>query len=80
MFKRSKNLNDNERLLRMALGFILLFASLWLLTDLARVVVIVLATYAIVTGVVAYCPAAEAFSSSSPRRVASRSHHHRRHH
>jgi len=69
MFKKSKNLNDNERLLRMALGFVLLFVSFWALSDLARTVAIVLAVYAIVTGVVAYCPVTEVASGSSSRRV-----------
>lgn len=78
MFKKSKNLTDQARVTRMVLGLGLLVLGLYGLSDLFRSVAIVLATYFLVTGIVAYCPATEIFSGSSSRRsTAARSH--RRH-
>ncbi len=68
MFKSSQNLRDTQRKVRMSLGIILLVLVLFELTGLIRAVVIILATYWMVTGIVAYCPISEMLETKKHRR------------
>ncbi len=78
MFRGTKNLQNNARKVRMSVGIILLVFGLFALTDLLRAVVIIIATYGMITGMVGYCPASEMLTSSS--RVKHSITHHKKHH
>ena len=85
MFNKACNLSENERIIRLAFGLSLLLLALYTLDGGVRVLVIVLSTVGIVTGIFKYDPFYDLLNlkSSSARTHSStkskRSKKHRRH-
>ncbi len=79
MFDKACNLSDNERIVRMSLGLILLLVGMFWATETLKVVILVLAAAGIVTGIAKYDPlydllnVSKSRSSRPVRRVKSRS-------
>jgi hypothetical protein len=74
MFNKACNLSDNERIVRMAFGLSLLLLALYTLDGGIRVLVIVLSTVGIVTGIVRYDPFYDLFNVSTYKKSRTVSH------
>lgn len=68
MFDNACNLSDNERIVRMSVGLVLLVVGLFWLTDTLKVIVLVLAAAGMVTGIAKYDPLYELLNVSNSRR------------
>ncbi len=69
MFEKACNLSENERIVRMSLGLILLLIGMFWATETLKVVILVLAAAGIVTGIAKYDPLYDLLNVSNSKRT-----------